>query len=138
MEHLHYITRKRARFEAICGRVNIPYGTPLEVRDGFLTLAPDKPLCAPDSENGEAFCCSDEDGRGRERGAYIDAILSKLQKRDDQWQARWDKIWNLPLCARYRRPDFKDYWLWDHSFYCAPVEHLAQIAALIGAVPAGR
>ena len=135
-EAQRYIARKRAKFNAMCGPVNLPYGTPLEVRGDFLYLSDDRAVCAPDSENGEAYFCANDDGHGRERGAYIDAILSKLQKRDGQYQARWDKIWSFPLCARYRRPDHEDHWLWDHAFYCAPLDHLRQIANLIGAVPA--
>ncbi len=133
MEH-RYIARKRARFNAICGPVNIPFGTAVEELAGFLSLGPDRPLCDPASQNGEYFC-ADDDGRGRERASLINAILARLQKRDKQYQARWDKIWRSALCARYRRPDIDDRWLWGHAFFCAPVEDLAQIAGLIGAAP---
>ena len=37
MEHNSYIARRRARFSGIGGiPVNIPYGTALEVREGFI------------------------------------------------------------------------------------------------------
>ena len=57
MDH-RYIARKRARFTAICGPVNIPYGTAVGVRDGLLSLGPDQPLCDPASQNGEDYFCA--------------------------------------------------------------------------------
>ena len=37
MEHNSYIARRRAKFSGIGGiPVNIPYGTALEVREGFI------------------------------------------------------------------------------------------------------
>ena len=36
MESHKYITRKRARFKGLSGKVNIPYGSLLESRGGFL------------------------------------------------------------------------------------------------------
>ena len=36
MERVQYIAARRARFNAICGPVNIPYGTTMEAVDGFL------------------------------------------------------------------------------------------------------
>ena len=36
MQYENYLARKRARFEGICGHVNIPYGTALTVQDGFI------------------------------------------------------------------------------------------------------
>ena len=38
MEYKTYVCRKRARFKAICGQVNIPYGTTLNGQGGFLIL----------------------------------------------------------------------------------------------------
>ena len=36
MEYKTYVCRKRARFKAICGQVNIPYGTTLTIQDGSI------------------------------------------------------------------------------------------------------
>ena len=38
MEYKIYICRKRAKFKAICGQVNIRYGTILNCQGGFLIL----------------------------------------------------------------------------------------------------
>ena len=48
MEYKTYVCRKRARFKAICGQVNIPYGTTLNGQGGFLILN-DLPVCSPRS-----------------------------------------------------------------------------------------
>ena len=46
MEHNSYIARRRAKFSGIGGiPVNIPYGTALEVREGFI-LFDGRPVCA--------------------------------------------------------------------------------------------
>ena len=49
MEYNRYITRKRAKFDAICGHVNIPYGTALINQGGFL-MWNGKQIC------GNTFC----------------------------------------------------------------------------------
>ena len=48
MEYKTYVCRKRARFKAICGQVNIPYGTTLNGQGGFLILN-DLPVCSATS-----------------------------------------------------------------------------------------
>ncbi|MGM9602434.1 MAG: isoaspartyl peptidase [Faecousia sp.] len=136
-QHKRYITRKRARFISGGKQVNIPYGTPLEVRDGFLFWE-GRPLCTVTSQNAYDYFSQDDDGRGLERGGLVDAIKSRLEKRDAGYQARWDKVWESPLCLKYKRPEHEDYFLWNHDFYNAPIGDLQSIAALVGARPAGR
>lgn len=125
-----YITRRRARFNGIGGQVNIPYGTVLEVQDGFL-MWQGKRLCAVTSQNAHDYFVSDHDGLGRERGALICAILTKLERRDTLYQARWDNLWDDLLARRYCQGG--DHWLWRHTFYSAPLEDLRHIAGLVGA-----
>jgi len=132
MPQNNYIARKRARFKAICGQVNIPYGTAVVNHGGFL-IWNDLPLCAVTSQNTYDFFCHNDDGRGKERAGLLNTILSKLEKRDAGYQARWNKIWEDPLCQQYKRPEHEDHWIWNYAFYNAPVEDLGHIAALIGA-----
>ena len=108
MEYKTYVCRKRARFKAICGQVNIPYGTTLNGQGGFLIM-------------------------GQERGELLNRIIPKLEKRDAGYQARWGKIWEDALCQKYKRPDQEEHWIWNFDFYNGPVEDLRYIAALIGA-----
>lgn len=134
---MRYIARKRARIKCCDGQqVNIPYGSTLEERDGFL-LWQGKTVCMDTSQNAYDYFSRDDDGHGRERGALVGAILDRLapgkQDRAGEHQSRWDKVWADKLCQRYKRPEHEDYWLWSYDFYNAPLEDLRYIAALVGA-----
>ena len=133
MFHKTYVARRRARFKGCNGQqVNIPYGSILEAQDGFL-LWEGQPLCVDTSQNAHDFFSQNDDGQGQERGALVSAILARLEKRDKEHQARWDKVWSDALCQKYKRPEHEDFWLWNHDFFDAPVDDLRHIAALIGA-----
>lgn len=132
MQYKNYLCRKRARFDGISGQVNIPYGTALICQDGFL-MHQNKPLCGITSQNAYDFFSQNDDGMGLERGDLVGRILSKLQKRDAGYQARWNKVWGDSRCQKYKRPEHEDHWIWNFDFYNGPVEGLRYIAALIGA-----
>ena len=132
MQYKNYLCRKRARFDGISGQVNIPYGTALICQDGFL-MHQNKPLCGITSQNAYDFFSQNNDGMGRERGDLVGRILSRLQKRDSGYQARWNKVWEDARCQKYKRPEHEDHWIWNFDFYNGPVEDLRYIAALIGA-----
>lgn len=132
MQYKNYLCRKRARFDGISGQVNIPYGTALICQDGFL-MHQNKPLCGITSQNAYDFFSQNDDGMGRERGDLVGRILSRLQKRDSGYQARWNKVWEDARCQKYKRPEHEDHWIWNFDFYNGPVEDLRYIAALIGA-----
>ena len=132
MQYKNYPCRKRARFDGISGQVNIPYGTALICQDGFL-MHQNKPLCGITSQNAYDFFSQNDDGMGRERGDLVGRILSRLQKRDSGYQARWNKVWEDARCQKYKRPEHEDHWIWNFDFYNGPVEDLRYIAALIGA-----
>lgn len=132
MEYGSYIARRRARFDSFSGPVNIPWGTPLKAKEGYILLD-DKPICTTTSQNAHDNFAQNDDGRGRERGELVAAILVRLEKRDAQHQARWDKVWGDAACQKYRRPEHEDFWIWNHDFYNAPIDDLRHIANLIGA-----
>ena len=132
MHYKNYLCRKRARFDGISGQVNIPYGTALICQDGFL-MHQNKPLCGITSQNAYDFFSQNDDGMGRERGDLVGRILSRLQKRDSGYQARWNKVWEDARCQKYKRPEHEDHWIWNFDFYNGPVEDLRHIAGLIGA-----
>ena len=132
MQYKNYLCRKRARFDGISGQVNIPYGTALICQDGFL-MHQNKPLCGITSQNAYDFFSQNDDGKGRERGDLVGRILSRLQKRDSGYQARWNKVWEDARCQKYKRPEHEDHWIWNFDFYNGPVEDLRHIAGLIGA-----
>lgn len=132
MQYKNYLCRKRARFDGISGQVNIPYGTALICQDGFL-MHQNKPLCGITSQNAYDFFSQNDDGMGWERGDLVGRILSRLQKRDAGYQARWNKVWEDSRCQKYKRPEHEDHWIWNFDFYNGPVEDLRYIAGLIGA-----
>lgn len=126
-----YIARKRARFLGLEGPVNLPYGTSLVEEDGILWWE-GKRVCAAGSQHALDYFVPDRDGKGRERGELVNAIIARLTKRDGGYQERWDKVWKNPLCGQYRRGEYEDHWLWSESFYAAAVEDLREIARLVG------
>lgn len=132
MQYKNYLARKRARFEGICGHVNIPYGTALTVQDGFI-MWKGQQVCGITSQNAYDYFTQNDDGMGQERGELLNRIIPKLEKRDAGYQARWGKIWEDALCQKYKRPDQEEHWIWNFDFYNGPVEDLRHIAALIGA-----
>lgn len=129
---MKYITHKRFKGEAICGRVNIPALTELENKDGIIILG-DKPICYERSENAHRFFAPNEDGNGMKRGQLTRAIQKILAKRDTKYQERWDKVWGDPVCQSYRRSEHADYWLWNHEWFIADIDTLLHIAKLVGA-----
>ena len=133
-QYSRYIARKRARFSAFGVPVNIPWGTPLEVRDGFIYFG-EQPLCTVTSDIAYAYFTQDDDGRGLERGKLLEAILARLRPttEGDAGQPRSNRILDDSLRQKYRRPEHEDYWIWNYDFFNAPVEDLRHIANLIGA-----
>ncbi|MDE6260396.1 MAG: isoaspartyl peptidase [Oscillospiraceae bacterium] len=136
MMYKRYITRRRARFQCIFeGRVNLPWGTAVENRDGFLYQG-GKLLCAASSQNAKEFFVQDDDGQGETRGRLVTAILARLgpQKAHQRASsASWEKIWADRKCRPYRRTEDEDYWIWNENFYNAPIGDLRHIADLVGA-----
>ncbi len=138
--HKRYIARRRARFKGCNSQqVNIPYGSILEAQDGFL-LWKGQPLCVDTSQNAHDFFSQNDDDMGLKRGVLVATILARLETpsntRNKRWtelQARWDKVWADSLCQKYKRPEHKDFWIWNHDFYDAPVADLRHIATLVGA-----
>lgn len=75
---MDYITYKRFKGKSLSGEVNIPFGTVLRERGGFLYLG-EKQICCVTSENGwEHFRPDTDEGQMRQ------AILEKLYR----WYAK--------------------------------------------------
>ena len=130
MEYKCYVAQRRAKFDGISGVVNIPYGTHLENQNGFLMLD-GKPVCAATSQNGLDYFAQNDDNQWEERGKLTIGIISTLVKRDRNYQARWNKVWEDDICQKYRRKEHEDFWLWNHDFYTASITDLRHIAELI-------
>ena len=125
-----YIVRRRARFLAICGPVNLPYGTEVSSDGAFLTVNGEK-LCSITSQNAYDFFSRNDDGMGLERGKLVHDIRSTLERRDAKYQSRWDRLWADEGANKLRRTDHEDYWLWSYAFYNAGVNELRRIRRLL-------
>ena len=128
---MRYIVTRRFRGRAICGEVNLPYGTTCEEHDGILVLEDGRKLCAVTSQNAYDFFSRNDDGHGLERGKLVHDISSALERRDAKYQARWDRLWADEGANKLRRTDHEDYWLWSFAFYNADVNELRRIRRLL-------
>lgn len=127
---MKFIIHKRFKGKAICGEVNLPYGTEVQCEDGILTIE-GNPLCSDHSQNAYEYFARNDDGNGLERGKLTKDIIKTLSKRDKFYQDRWNKVWEDALCQKYKRTEYEDYWLFNYDFYNAPIEDLRYIKALI-------
>ena len=76
---MRYVCHRRARFEGISGRVNIPYGAALERRGDFLYYQ-GRQLCAARSQRAHEHFKRDDDGQGLRRGALTEAICKTPER----------------------------------------------------------
>lgn len=127
---MQYIVHKRFKNKAICGDVNLHAMTKCESNGDFITYN-GLPICYIKSENAHQFFAIDEDGMGMLRGGLTRAIQKTLANRDDDYQRRWERVWNDKVCQHYKREDYDDYWLWNHEFFNADIDTLKYIALLI-------
>ena len=132
---MRYIVTKRFRTEyAICGTVNLPYGTVCEMEDDTIRLPDGRRLCLASSQNGYDFFSRDDDGCGKRRGALVQEIKSRLARRDSKHQARWDKLWDDDGANKLRNPAHSDFWVWAFDFYNAAIPELERVLALVKGV----
>ena len=127
---MRYIVTQRFRAKAICGPVNLPYGTVCDTEGNFITRD-GKQLCAITSQNAYDHFSRDDDGRGAERGRLVREILRTLGRRDAQYQERWDRLWADEGANRLRRAEHEDFWIWSFHFYNADVTELHRIKGLL-------
>ena len=128
---MRYIVTNRFKGQAICGAVNLPYGTTCETQDGYLILDDGRRLCAVTSQNAYDYFSRDDDGMGRERGTLVHDIRRTLERRDAKYQSRWDRLWADEGANKLRRTEHEDYWLWSFAFYNADVNELRRIRRLL-------
>lgn len=131
---MKYIAHRRFKNNAICGQVNIPAATEL-VCKGDAIIYNGGVICYEKSETAHQYFTRNDDGCGMERGRLTQAIMKTLAQRngrdDKAYQERWDKVWNDPICRKYKRSD-DEYWLWNHKFFNADIDVLRHIAKLVG------
>lgn len=134
---MEYVVTKRYRGLCLSGKVNIPYGTVCEERDGIITVKDTGAvLCRNNSQDAYDYFARNDDGKGLERGELIRRIMKLLQvppggypssKEQDAHLRRWGKMWNTPQFERFRREDHPDFWVWSFDFYNADIKDLTKI-----------
>lgn len=127
-----YIVYKRFKSKAWCGDINIPAMAECVAIDNVIVYN-NLPICYTTSENAHQHFARNDDEQGMKRGKLISSIQKKLAKRDDNYQKRWDKIWEDPICQKFKREQHEDHWLWNHDFFNAHIFDLNYIANLIDA-----
>lgn len=120
------IVFQRFKGTCLCGAANIPVMTEAIRKDGIIWVD-GYPICYETSENAHQHFARNDDGNGLERGRLTREIQRRLKNRKE----KWDKVWEDPLCQKYKRKDHPDHWLWNHDFYNAPIEDLQYILHLI-------
>ena len=89
---MKYLVYKRFKDKALCGEINIPALTECDEHNGIIFFK-NKALCFITSENAHNHFVINDDGMGLERSNLIQSILSTLKHKDEDYQNRWDKIW---------------------------------------------
>lgn len=128
---MDYICFNRFKQNALCGKVNIPYGTKLDEINNVISYR-GNPICYTKSQNAYDYFARNDDGKGLDRGKLTAEIIKLLNNRiDGKYQNRWDKIWGDLSLLKYKRPEHDDYWLWNYDFFNASIEELNRIKSMI-------
>ena len=133
---MDYITHRRFRQTAICGELNLSYGTRLVCCDGVLTLEDGRAVCFATSENAKAYFARNDDGMGLERGKLSYAIAYGKRKNPPLGpdgkpigfrfsEAERDMLYRD--YAHWIRQDC-DFLLFNQAFFDADVEALRELA----------
>lgn len=130
---MQYITIKRYKRNGIGGYFNLPWNTPVEERNGML-YHDNRPICVARSFSSHEHFAIDDDGQGQERGKLSHGIIKKLggTHRPGEPTPEWDAIEDDEIANSYRRKDHATTWLWDDTFFKAPIKDLQYIAVKIG------
>lgn len=125
---MDYITHRRFRKKALCGKLNLPYGTELTMISKVIATKDGKSICLNTSENAHLHFARNDDGQGLLRGALTYAIAygkrgsggfrfsdGEIQLLETKWSC-------------YLRQDVSTI-LFNQAFFDAPIWALKAIAA---------
>ena len=87
----------------------------------------EKSICFNTSEVAHQYFAINNDCTG----LYRRNLTQEIQKYLFKNQKAWERIWEDPLCLKYKRQDHQDFWLWNHLFFNAPINDLEYIVKLI-------
>jgi hypothetical protein len=133
---MEYIVVERFKRDNALGRFNLPRGTRVEEKEGWL-YHNGCCICSDHSAIMRDHFARNDDGNGLKRGDLSHAIVKALRIRPDEpkeaWNKRWEPIWKDPTCQKYRKDSSESNFLWSIEFYNAPLADLEHIALLSGA-----
>lgn len=127
---MKYLVTRRFKTKAICGEVNLAYGTECFSQGNVIYRQDKQPLCLITSENAHMYFTVNDDGLAKERRQFIEDI-AKLLSDEKRMEKRWDVVWNDLTCRKYKRKELADFWLWNHDFYGASLDDLQYIKKLL-------
>ena len=125
---MEYIVHKRFRAKTMSGDVNIPALSVCEEKNGIIYYN-NKAICTTISKNAHQYFATNNDGNGMLRGKLTQSIQKTLDKNKE----KWNKVWEDPICQKYKRIEHADHWLWNHDFFNADLNDLEYISKLVGA-----
>ena len=126
---MKYLVTRRFKTKAICGEVNLAYGTECFSQGNVIYRQDKQPLCLITSENAHMYFTVNDDGLAKERRQLIEDIAKLLS--DKKMEKRWDVVWNDLICRKYKRKELADFWLWNHDFYGASLDDLQYIKKIL-------
>ena len=126
---MKYLVTRRFKTKAICGEVNLAYGTECFSLGNVIYRQDKQPLCLITSENAHMYFTVNDDGLAKERRQLIEDIAKLLS--DKKMEKRWDVVWNDLTCRKYKRKELADFWLWNHDFYGASLDDLQYIKKIL-------
>lgn len=127
---MKYLVTRRFKTKAICGEVNLAYGTECFSQGNVIYRQDRQPLCLITSENAHMYFTVNDDGLAKERRQLIEDI-AKLLSDEKRMEKRWDVVWNDLTCRKYKRKELADFWLWNHDFYGASLDDLQYIKKIL-------
>lgn len=132
---MKYVTVKRFKRNGIDGYFNIPYGTEVEEKDGFVYFKGSR-ICSAKSAVMREYFAKNDDGCGIKRSELAHAIIDAMQIQNGEskeaWQKRWDVLWNDPISTKYKKDESDTTFIWSIDFFNGPLIDLWHIAALVG------
>lgn len=129
---MRYITHHRFRGLSTCGRsVNLPYGTELTLKNGFISTADGKMICFPTSENGHTYFAINDDGKGLERGALTYAIAYAQRDAGDGFRFSEEEATMIKQDYPHFLREDADSILFNHQFFEGDVDELKSLASTL-------
>ena len=122
---MEYIIHHRLKGMAICGEINLPYGTKLQSNGDFIYC--DKgPVCAINSEQSHKHLARNDDGMGLQRGELTYKIAYQPMGKG----TRFSPAQRSCLTEKYPRflRDDCDYIIFNNRFFAASIEDLEAMA----------